>query len=180
MWINSSHLIDLRMNSIRWLLPHFKFTYAEICLPFYCPIQFHNVLLHFFNYSIVTIPDHLLSFGSFLTVSPISSSRPLRNLSGNPVQNPSELCWWLPLVSCRLYLFLFFANLSNWGLYGSSWILWVIPLSFYTGLVASDFHLDKCYENKLADLQGKKSCCNTHTLVFVSPVGSLTWVTLEP
>lgn len=47
-----------------------------------------------------------------------------------------------------------------------------MPLSFYTGLAASDFHLDKCYENKLADLQ-EKSCSNTYTLVSVSSVGSL-------
>lgn len=34
-------------------------------LLFYCPVPFHNGLLYFFSCSEVTIPGHLLSFGSF-------------------------------------------------------------------------------------------------------------------
>lgn len=162
-------------------MSHFKFTYAEFWLPFGCLVQFHKVLLHFFSYAVFTIPDSLLLFGSFSAVTHLifqvtykffkqcrSQCRILQSCTGNS-----------PGVILVTSLFIFFANLSKWGLYGSSWILWVIPLSFYTGLAASDFHLDKCYENKLADLEKEKSCSNTHTLVSVSSVGSLTWLELH-
>lgn len=172
------------MNSIRWLLPLCLISSLPMLNFVYLFIAQCSFIMSFCIFSVV-----LWSL-SLITCCPLVAFKlcHLSHLPGHlgiyqvmqvPVQNTSELCWWLPLMSSWLYLFFLFANLSNWGLYGSSWILWLIPLSFYTGLAASDFHLDKCYENKIADLQGKKSCSSTHTLVSLYPVGSLTWVILE-